>query len=116
MTCRLPRSYNCRLNSKRCDVETGIINRGMSVAIVAKGSVVHYLLKCYTLWYKLPFNMSYATEECVWPQSHLAEELKSLLSVFFQLADTKADDSGRRRADECSHLQGNPDIAEFPWV
>jgi hypothetical protein len=50
--------------------------------------------------------MGYATEECVWPQSHVAEEVKSLLSLFFRLADTKADDSGRRIAEEVFTVMG----------
>jgi hypothetical protein len=44
--------------------------------------------------------MGYATEQCVWPESHVTEEVKSLLGLFFWLADTKADDSGRRMAEE----------------
>lgn len=50
--------------------------------------------------------MGYPIEECVWPESHVPEEVKTLLDLFFRLADTKADDSGRRMAEEVFTPEG----------
>jgi hypothetical protein len=43
--------------------------------------------------------MGYATDECTWPESHVPEGVKSLLALFFRLADTKAQDSGPLMAE-----------------
>jgi hypothetical protein len=43
--------------------------------------------------------MGYATDECIWPESPVPEEVKSLLADFFRLADTNAEDSGRQMAE-----------------
>ena len=44
--------------------------------------------------------MGYVTENTVWPEHGVPQDIRNLLDLFFTLADRKADESGPRLAEE----------------
>jgi hypothetical protein len=44
--------------------------------------------------------MPYVTEDTIWPENTIPPEFKSLIQLFFSLADRKEDDAGPRLASE----------------